>query len=146
MIRTYFTDRDLGHQFPAILREAGIHVERHTDHFDGPEKDEVWLPEVGRRGWIVLTHDRQIRRKVNERKAVMESGVAMFAVIGQQPYPQLARYLVNTFPLIERFLDHNEPPFIAKVLRPSDKQLLANPEARGRVQMWLTQSQWLKEM
>jgi uncharacterized protein (DUF433 family) len=28
----FFTDRDLGHQFPAILRDAGLRVERHTDH------------------------------------------------------------------------------------------------------------------
>jgi hypothetical protein len=28
--RTYFTDRDLGKQFPAILRAAGLAVERHA--------------------------------------------------------------------------------------------------------------------
>jgi hypothetical protein len=27
----YFTDRDLGHQFPEMLRAAGPRVERHDD-------------------------------------------------------------------------------------------------------------------
>jgi hypothetical protein len=31
----YFTDRNLGKQFPEILRAAGLTVERHDDHF-GP--------------------------------------------------------------------------------------------------------------
>jgi hypothetical protein len=31
--RIYFTDRDLGKQFPARLREAGPHVERFFNHF-----------------------------------------------------------------------------------------------------------------
>lgn len=61
MSSTFFTDRDLGKMFPAILREAGILVERHADHFDQNEKDEVWLAEVGRRGWVALTHNLRIR-------------------------------------------------------------------------------------
>jgi hypothetical protein len=30
-------------------------VEIHDDHFPSDAKDEVWLAEVGIRGWIVLT-------------------------------------------------------------------------------------------
>lgn len=63
MSRVFFTDRDLGKQFPARLREAGLQVERHADHFQPATPDEVWLPEVGRRGWVVLTHDERIRYK-----------------------------------------------------------------------------------
>jgi hypothetical protein len=29
----FFTDRDLGTQFPAILSAAGLRVEKHADHF-----------------------------------------------------------------------------------------------------------------
>ena len=39
----FFTDRDLGHQFPAILRDAGLRVERHTDHCPPNCPDEEWL-------------------------------------------------------------------------------------------------------
>ena len=37
---------DLGKIFPRILREAGLTVERHDDHFDENTTDEVWLQEV----------------------------------------------------------------------------------------------------
>ena len=48
MTRVYFTDRDLGRQFGAILRSGGLTVERHADHFAHDTPDEVWLAEVGR--------------------------------------------------------------------------------------------------
>jgi hypothetical protein len=43
----FFTDRDLGLQFPAVLRDAGLSVERHVDHFPPDCPDETWLREVG---------------------------------------------------------------------------------------------------
>jgi hypothetical protein len=41
--RVFFTDRDLGKQFPARLREAGLAVERHADHFAADAPDSAWL-------------------------------------------------------------------------------------------------------
>ena len=78
----YFTDRDLGKRFAEILRSAGLTVERHADHFVHDAADEVWLEEIGKRGWIVLTHDRRIRYKPNELNAVMQNAVAMLAIVG----------------------------------------------------------------
>lgn len=71
----YFTDRDLGNRFPEILRSAGLTVERHGDRFAPDTPDEEWLAAVGARGWIVLTHDRRIRYKPNERDAVMDTAL-----------------------------------------------------------------------
>src|SRR5438874_914842 len=62
----FFTDRDLGIAFPAILAAAGLSVERHRDHFPPDCADERWLEVVGQRGWVALTHDRHIRYKPNE--------------------------------------------------------------------------------
>jgi hypothetical protein len=133
----YFTDRDLGKQFPARLREAGLQVERHADHFAPDTPDEAWLPEVGRRGWVVLTHDERIRYKPNELSAVMRHGVRLLVVQGQAPYPQLAIWFVQTLPRIEAFLDAHAAPYIAKVQRPTPKELTGNPGAPGRVVLWV---------
>ncbi len=65
----FFTDRDLGLQFPGILRDAGLAVERHTDHFAHDCEDNEWLREVAARGWVALTHDARIRYKPNELAA-----------------------------------------------------------------------------
>jgi hypothetical protein len=132
----YFTDRDLGNRFPEILRRGGLTVERHGDHFVPETADEVWLEEVGKRGWIALTHDRRIRYKPNERDAVMRHGVAMLAIVGAAPYPDLARAFLTTLPRIERFLRRHKPPFIAKVYRPSPAELARRSTASGRVELW----------
>jgi hypothetical protein len=42
----FFTDRDLGKQFPAILAAAGLKVERCVDHFPDDCPDHVWLREI----------------------------------------------------------------------------------------------------
>jgi hypothetical protein len=48
------------------LRAAGCTVEIHDRHFAQDAKDAEWLPEVGRRGWVVLTKDRHIRTRQSE--------------------------------------------------------------------------------
>jgi len=47
----YFTDRDLGLQFPEILQDAGLAVERRGDHFPADASDEQWLAFVGAKRW-----------------------------------------------------------------------------------------------
>jgi hypothetical protein len=132
----YFTDRDLGKHFPAILRSDGLTVERHADHFASDTADEVWLAEVGKRGWIALTHDRRIRYKPNERDAVMRHGVSLLVIVGAAPYSDLARAFVATLPRIEYFLGHHTPPFIAKVYRPPPVEPARYSTAPGRVELW----------
>lgn len=53
MDRVYFTDRDLGKQFPARLRAAGLSVEWFFDHFADKTPDTECLSAAGTRGWIV---------------------------------------------------------------------------------------------
>lgn len=144
MSRTFFTDRDLGKRFPAILRDAGILVEEHGSHFAPNARDDEWLPIVGAKGWLVLTHDKRIRYKVNECAAVMAHGIGMLVIIGAAPYPELARAFVATYPRIEAFLDAAQRPFIAKVYRAPAGDLPKNPEAPGRVELWLSREDWLR--
>jgi hypothetical protein len=132
----FFTDRDLGKRFPEILRSHGLSVERHADHFEPDTADEAWLETVGRRGWIVLTHDRRIRYKPNEREAVIRHRVALLVIIGTAPYPELARAFITTLPRVERFLSQHQPPFIAKVYRPSPAEIARRGVAPGRVELW----------
>lgn len=66
----------------------------------------------------------------------MQLGVALLIVIGKLPYPELAKHFVTTLPKIEAFLDKYQPPFIAKVYRPSPTEFAQNPSARGEVSLW----------
>lgn len=139
MTPTYFTDRDLGKRFPEILRDAGLQVERHADHFKEDTPDEDWLREVGKKGWIAVTHDGRIRYKPNELKAVMDSEVALLVAVGKAPYPELARVFVATEPRIREFIAKHDPPYIAKVYRPAVAAAAENPAAPGRIELWYPQ-------
>ena len=133
---TFFTDRDLGLQFPDILRQAGLHVERHADHFAPECPDVEWLEVVAKRGWTAVTHDARIRYKPNELKAVEGHKVALLVVAGHAPYAELAKAFVATATRIIQFVEEHEPPFIAKVYRPSKGDLERDPCAAGRIELW----------
>ena len=67
----FFIDRCLGKKHIATaLQSSGIAVEIHDDHFGQNAIDVDWLPEVGRRGWVVLTKDARISKNHLERMAV----------------------------------------------------------------------------
>lgn len=136
MSLVWFTDRDLGHRFPEILRSAGLRVERHTDHFAHNTADEDWLATVGRRRWVAITHNRRIRYTPNELRAVVRHKVRLLVVVGQAPFPELARSFVRTAGRITAFLERHPAPLIAKVHRPSPSETSANPEAPGRIEVW----------
>lgn len=132
----YFTDRDLGNQFPTILKAAGMAVERHADHFAHDAPDEEWLAAAGARGWIALTHNSRIRYTPNEKEAVIAYRVRLLVIVGHAPYPLLARSFVSTRARVEAFLSKHEPPFIAKVYRASPSELEKNLDAPGAIQLW----------
>jgi hypothetical protein len=133
--RIYFTDRDLGKRFGEILKAGGLNVERHADHFAADTPDEVGLAEVGKRGWIALTHDRRIRYKPNERDAVMRHRVALLIIVGNAPFAELADAFVATIPRIEQFLARHQAPLIAKVYR-APPDTTAGRAAPGRIELW----------
>lgn len=132
----FFTDRDLGLKFPAILAAGGLSVERHADHFAPDCPDSEWLASVSGKGWIALTHDKRIRYKPNELAAVIEHKAALLVVVGSAPFPELASAFVRTLPRVVAFIDAHERPYIGKVYRPSPSVLATNPEAAGNVELW----------
>ena len=68
----------------SLFVEVGETVEIHDDHFSPDAKDEDWLVEVGKRGWIVLTKDDRIRYRVTERTALTSSRVRAFVLTSSQ--------------------------------------------------------------
>lgn len=136
MSRVYFTDRDLGKQFPRILADAGIVVERHGDLFQPEGSDEQWLEHCGMNGRIAISHNSRIRYVPNELEAVKHFKVPLLILVGQATTAQLAHNFVQTLQRIEDFLDHHSPPFIAKVYRPTPAEVVKSSTAAGRVEIW----------
>ena len=132
----FFTDRDLGLKFPAILKQGGLQVERHVDHFVHDASDEEWLAGVSAKGWVAVTHDSRIRYKPNELRAVVDHNAALLVVVGAAPLPELARSFVATSARILEFVATHQRPFIAKVYRPSAAAVAEEPDAPGLITLW----------
>lgn len=136
--QVFFIDRDLdGKVFPAILRSAGICVERHGDHFIHNKPDREWIEEVGKRGWYILTHDKMIRHRLEEMNAVKENRVGMFVIVGNGSHAELAQNFAATIQKVLRFIKKNPRPFIAKIYR-SDPQTKERQKTSGHIVMWKT--------
>lgn len=136
MSRLWFTDRDLGKQFPRTLADAGIPVERHGDLFPPDGTDEQWLEHCGTRGRVAITHNSRIRYVPNELAAVVRFKVPLVVVVGKVPTADLARNFVRTLHRIEAMLDAHASPVILKVYRASASDLEKSADAPGRVEVW----------
>ena len=100
------------------LRNAGAQVEICTEHFPRGTKDHIWLPEVGRRGWAVLSRNKRIRWTPIERQAVVHSKVSKFTLVGTRlTGAEIAKAFVKALPRMKRLLAKYDPPFFAKVYR-----------------------------
>jgi predicted nuclease of predicted toxin-antitoxin system len=116
---TFFIDRCLGNKLIVeTLRAAGVKVEIHDDHFGKNTQDVDWIPEVGRKGWIILTKDARIGKNQIERLAVADARVRMFVLVSQNlSGADMANIFVTAIPTMEKFIAYNLAPFIAKVDR-----------------------------
>lgn len=137
MSETYFTDRDLGKLFPSILQQAGLRVERHRDHFRHDTPDEEWLSVVSEKGWIAITHDANIRRRPNQKAAVLDGGLGLIVVVGKLPFPELAEHFVNAIAAVERFVQRHRRPWIARFYPPTPQEMATKLHPRGRIEMWI---------
>ncbi len=113
-------------------------MESHDDHFGPTTRDEEWIPQVAKRGWVALTHDRQIRRRPNEVAAVEASALRLIVLVSKLPFPVLAAHVADARELIERFVARNDTgPWIARFYPPTPSELKSKVRPRGRVELWV---------
>ena len=130
----FFVDRCLGNKTVVeTLRNSGITVEIHDDHFHKSAQDVDWVPEIGKRGWVVLTKDANIGKRTSEKIAVVRDKVKMFTLARQDlTAKQMSEAFLKGFVHIQELVRKHPGPFIAKIYRD------------GRVEMW-KDSQTLSE-
>ncbi|MGO9200748.1 MAG: hypothetical protein ACLQM8_09435 [Limisphaerales bacterium] len=119
----FFVDRSLGRKvIPGTLRAAGAEVRVHDDFFIQDAKDEVWLAEVGRHGWIVLTKDKHIRYREVEIRALLAANVGCFILTarGDLSGVEVGGIFVKALPVMKKLCEVTARPFIARVSRDSN--------------------------
>ena len=122
----FFSDENLGRNiFPGRLREVGVALEVHFDHFPQGAPDTDWLPEVGKRRWVLLTIDARLRYNPLEQQAIPKHGVAAFVFTGGATHDEKAAAFLAARGRIAGLLSRDRPPFIARI------------HNSGRVEVWL---------
>ena len=100
------------------------------DNFPSGTPDAEWIPEISRRGWVALTHDRRIRYNRLERDTIMRSGARVIVISSGNTRAEMAGILLEMHEKVLDFLRENEPPFIARLYR-------------NRIAMWLSHDNWV---
>ena len=118
----------------AALKGAGLLVEPYYEHFSLDNvSDREWLRLVGEKGWIALSHNKNIRYERDELDDLMIHGVkAFFFIIGKGPHSALAETVIRNLRRINRLIRKHDEPFAAKVY-----------QGREEVDLWVTYQQWL---
>lgn len=116
---TFFLDYQIGRYVVAeMLRAAGARVEVHIDHFAQAAPDTEWIPEVGRRDWVLITKDQNIRTNPLERDAYEAAKLRGFVVTGKDMGGQdLANLLVRCLPGMARRAAGRPGPLLFTISR-----------------------------
>jgi len=100
------------------LREAGVTVEVHDDHFPPGTPDDEWLSACGLNDWIVVSQDQKIRYRKNELAAAQDAGVRLFVLTaGSITGEEAGEIIVNALPRIQALSRKQLAPFVASVTR-----------------------------
>jgi hypothetical protein len=87
-------------------------------------EDEIWIPQVARAGWAIITRDRHIRERFTEQAAVVAARARMFAITSREQLDKwgILEVVVSQWRAMERAAE--EPgPYIYSVTRTSIEKL-----------------------
>jgi predicted nuclease of predicted toxin-antitoxin system len=121
---TFYVDRCVGKAVVQALRGAGARVEAHDDHFAQDAADEEWIPDVTARGWVILTKDKNIRRRAGEREALVAAHPRIITLTsGNMRGADMAALFVGHLAEMEKLAGTQPAPFVA-VLGPAGMQVV----------------------
>ena len=115
------------------LRRAGVRYRIYKQDVspNAGTVDEAFLPEVGRRGWILITADWHQRYRPREIADIRRYKVRHVIVPANLGAEAMAKLLASAKNNIRACCRDNEPPFSASVLRNGGVKLLM--DAKGNL-------------
>lgn len=114
---TLFLDRNLGRHIVADrLRSEGMKVEIHDDHLPPDAPDEEWIALVGRKGWVAVTKDKNVRYRAAELVSIKRHSARVLVVRTKNATgPDIATLLVAGRRRIARLARNTPAPFVAGI-------------------------------
>ena len=122
---TFFLDRaSESKSLREALQALGARVEMHRDYYVDDENDQVWLPEVAAKGWVIISQDQFNEL---ERQAIRNAGGRAFLIVeGSMTGEEQAAIVVGAMRRILRMLNAVPAPFIARIYRAKRILLMPN--------------------
>src|SRR6185312_9396123 len=84
------------------------------DRYPHNAKDEEWIPDAGRAGWLVIARDKKIRTRSWQRELIRRHGVGCFIINQTTRDPTRWEYLkllAKTLDEMERLHAERARPF-----------------------------------
>lgn len=113
--------RQLAHGLNELVQPQnnrdGIEIEVLSikDVFGQGEKDENWIPQIGKQKGIVITQDFRIQTQKHQKELYIENGVGVLFFNppsnGGFAYWEMVKQLVNRWDEIKQIVKKNKPPF-----------------------------------
>ena len=108
-----------------MLRGEGHTARTQYDTFGSGTPDVEWLPKVGAEGWVLITKDKQIRKREIELRALREAGVRAFVLTGGSlTGAEQAHVLKVALPVMLRLLRRQAESFVARVTKGSRVEVI----------------------
>jgi hypothetical protein len=131
----YYLDANLdGPDITARLRAGGMRHQRHRDHFASDAEDEVWIPQIAERGWVIVTRDVAIKRRPFERAAWQAAGAILLMIRGAKLNAEaLANLLLEAYAAgrLDAYILKRVPPMIIHLQADGTLSLAEGGERRG---------------
>ena len=111
---TLFIDRNSGgRKFKDLITAAGITVVLHDEHFTDPKTaDDVWVEEISRLGWIMVTGDGKTRMSPLFLAALERSAARVFflSALNGATYEGKAQCVIDAYEKMVKISTEREPP------------------------------------
>jgi hypothetical protein len=102
----------------AALVGAGLDLRLHGDLFKPDSPDVVWLPQVAKNKWVLLSKDKRIRGRPIEKEALLIPGARSFILTsGNMTGQEMADAFIRRINQIRRIAKNEKTPFVAVVTR-----------------------------
>ena len=113
---TFYFDRNFGTRLPKALAwvRPPVNIEWHQkQRFPQEMPDDEWLEIVGRRNWIVFSHDRKFHSEATETAAIQQHTVGCFYLpcANDGTWNKL-QVFVRTFSRILKIAKRDSPPYV----------------------------------
>ena len=112
----FFFDNNLSPRLVRGLLEFGEDVTHLRDQYPADVPDQDWLPDIGAKGWVLVTRDERVRRNPSELAAINIHKVGAFFLGGKNlSHWELIQQVVRNWIRMKELADKTAKPFAFRV-------------------------------